>query len=258
MSHPDAPDPEPSSEGQPLLEEAIELPPITVSGILFGTGPRFARDAFGPVVAFYVAWKTIGIVAGILAATAVSLLALRYERRRERSGAIVRIALVFVLVQAVVGIVTRSAELYLIQPVILNAAFGLAFLVSPLLGKPLAGVFATELFPFPPEVRESETFRRVFGRISLAWGAYQLFRSALRAVTLLGLGVDLYVVVNFLTGVPLITGMMSWSIWYAIRGFRRSAEWGGAIAALEAGELPPTQPPVLLQGTDVQPPGGGM
>jgi intracellular septation protein A len=231
------------TDDNPRLEEAVELPPITVRSILLGSGPRFARDAFGPVLTFYVLWKLAGIVWGILAATAVALLALRYERSRDRSGILVRLALALVLIQAVVGIVTRSAELYLIQPVIISGLWGVAFIGSAVIGKPLTGVFANELFPFPEEVRRSETFRRVFSRLSYAWGAYQLFRSGLRAVTLLGLGVDLYVVVNLATGVPMIVGMMSWSIWYAVRSFRRSAEWGWAIEAMETGTLPPGAEP---------------
>jgi intracellular septation protein A len=231
------------TEHSPRRENAVELPPITVRSILLGSGPRFARDAFGPVLAFYVLWKLAGVVWGILAATAVALLALRYERSRDRSGILVRLALALVLIQAVVGIVTRSAELYLIQPVIISGLWGVAFIGSAVIGKPLTGVFANELFPFPDEVRRSETFRRVFSRLSYAWGAYQLFRSGLRAATLLGLGVDLYVVVNLATGVPMIVGMMSWSIWYAVRSFRRSAEWGWAIEAMEAGTLPPGAEP---------------
>jgi intracellular septation protein A len=227
----------------PSLEPGLHLPPITFRAIAFGTGPRFARDAFGPVLTFYVVWKLVGIVPGILAATVVSLIAVRYEQKRDRSGVIVRIALALVLIQALVGITTRSAELYLIQPVIISALYGIAFLVSPLIGKPLTAVFANELYPFPPEVRDSETFRRVFTRLSYAWGVYQLVRSAVKAAALIGLGVDVYVVVNFATGAPMIAGMMSWSIWYAVRGFRRSEEWGWAIEAMETGTLPPSAEP---------------
>jgi len=234
---------EPQQEHQHRVEDDIKLPPITFKSIALGSGPKFARDAFGPVLTFYVVWKLTGIVWGILAATAVALLALRYERRRDRSGTLVQIALALILIQAVVGIATRSAEIYLIQPVIISGLWGLAFIGSAMVGKPLTGVFANELFPFPEEVRESATYRRVFTRLSYAWGAYQLFRSALRAVTLLGLGVDLYVLVNAVTGVPMIAGMMSWSIWYAVRSFRRSEEWGWAIQALDEGSLPQSVEP---------------
>ncbi|HEX6312523.1 MAG TPA: VC0807 family protein [Acidimicrobiia bacterium] len=233
----------PAHDDPAAADGRIELPPITFRAIAFGSGPRFTRDAFGPVLVFYVVWKLVGIVPGILAATAVALAAVYYERKRDRAGLVVRIALALVLVQAVVGIVTRSAEIYLIQPVIVSGIYGLAFLVSPALGRPLTAVFASELYPFPLEVRESESFRRIFSRLSYAWGVYQLVRSTLKAAVLIGLGVDLYVVVNFLTGAPMIAGMMSWSIWYTVRSFRRSEEWGWAIAALDAGTLPPSAEP---------------
>ncbi len=42
---------------------------VSVRAMLLGTGPRFARDAFGPVVVFYVGWKIVGLSTGIVAAT---------------------------------------------------------------------------------------------------------------------------------------------------------------------------------------------
>jgi intracellular septation protein A len=213
------------------------LPPITAKAILFGSGPRFARDAFGPVLAFYVLWKLWGLVPGIAAATAVSLVAYRYERRRDRPALVVRISLVFVLVEAAVGLWTGSAEIYLAIPVVTNAAYGLVFIGSILVGRPLAGIFADELFPMPEEVKASRTHRRVFGLISLAWGAYMVLRSALRLVVLAALGVDAFVAVGFVTGFPFTMALMSWSVWYGVRSFRRSAEWGPAIAELEAAAL---------------------
>jgi hypothetical protein len=214
-----------------------QMPPISARAILLGSGPRFARDAFGPVLAFYVFWKLWGLVPGIAAATAVSLLAYRYERRRDRPALVVRISLVFVLVEAVVGLWTGSAEIYLAIPVITNAGYGLVFLGSILVRRPLAGVFADELFPMPDEVKASRTHRRVFGLISFAWGAYMVLRSALRLFVLVALGIDVFVAVGFVTGFPFTMALMSWSIWYGVRGFRRSEEWGPAIAELEAAAL---------------------
>ena len=45
--------------------------------------------------------------------------------------------------------------------------------------------------------------------------------------------VEAFLVVNMLTGMPLIALLMSWSIWYGVRSFRRSEEWGEAIRLLE-------------------------
>jgi intracellular septation protein A len=221
----------------PTPDGAAHLPPISAKAILFGSGPRFARDAFGPVLAFYVFWKLWGLVPGIAAATVVSLLAYRHERNRDRPALVVRISLAFVLIEAVVGLWTGSAEIYLALPVITNAGYGFVFIGSTLIGRPLAGVFAEELFPLPDEVKASRTHRRVFSLISLAWGAYMVLRSALRLVVLVTLGIDAFVAVGFVTGFPLTMALMSWSIWYGVRGFRRSEEWGPAIAELEATAL---------------------
>jgi hypothetical protein len=47
----------------------------TLGALLLGSGPRFARDALGPVLAFYAVWKFWGLLAGIVAATLVALVA---------------------------------------------------------------------------------------------------------------------------------------------------------------------------------------
>src|SRR5215831_16759985 len=52
--------------------------------LMLGTGPRFARDAFGPVVVFYVGWKLVDLRTGILAATVLAVIAYLWERRRAR------------------------------------------------------------------------------------------------------------------------------------------------------------------------------
>jgi intracellular septation protein A len=215
----------------------VHLPPITAKAILLGNGPRFARDAFGPVLAFYVLWKLWGLVPGIIAATTVALVAYRNERKQDRPALVVRIALIFVLIQAVVGLWTGSAEIYLAIPVVVNAGYGLVFIGSTVIARPLAGVFAEEMLPLPDEVKASRTHRRIFGQISLAWGAYMVSRSVLRLVVLVALGVDVFVAVGFVTGFPITMALMSWSIWYGVRGFRHSEEWGPAIAELEAAAL---------------------
>lgn len=160
-------------------EEAFALPPVRTRDLLFGSGPRLARDAMGPMLVFYLGWRLAGLVAGIVAATAVSLLALRHEHRQGRRGLMARIALGFVVLQAVVGLVTGSERLYLAQPVLVTGGYGLAFLGSVLVRRPLSAAFAEEMYPFPDEVRRSITYRRAFGRISLVWGVYLVGRSLL-------------------------------------------------------------------------------
>ena len=127
--------------------------------------------------------------------------------------------------QAIVGLASGTAIGYLAPPVLANGLYGLAFVASVVIARPLAGVFAGEMYPFPPELRASRTFRRTFSIISLVWGLTFLTRCAFRLVVLSWRDVDLFIVVNLATGFPLNALLMVWSVWYAIRRFRRSDEW---------------------------------
>jgi intracellular septation protein A len=202
---------------------------VTLRTLLLGTGPRFARDAFGPVLTFYLVWKLAGLTAGIVAATLLALASFAWERRRARSGLAATIGLTIALVQAILGFASGSARVYFAVPVIVNAGYGLAFLVSAAIGRPLAGVFAQDTYPFPPDVRASAIFRSVFSRISIAWGVYMLCRSAVRLMALSWMSVDAFVVVNLVTGVPFTAALMTWSLWYGLRRFRRSAATDASV-----------------------------
>ncbi|HTY80955.1 MAG TPA: VC0807 family protein [Candidatus Bathyarchaeia archaeon] len=193
--------------------------------LLLGTGPRFARDAFGPVLVFYLGWKLVGLTAGILGATVVAVIAWLWERRRERSGMTAAIGLGIALVQAVSGLVTGSTTGYFTPGLVVNGAYGLAFLVSVAVGRPLAGVFARESYPFPTLVRESAAFHRTFSRISLVWAAYLLLRTVVRFAALLQTSVEIFLVINVLTGVPVTLATMTWSVWYGHRRLSLTQDW---------------------------------
>jgi hypothetical protein len=199
---------------------------ISVSGLLLGSGPRFARDAVGPVLGFYLGWRLSGLATGIVVASGITVAAYLWERRHGRTGLVAGIGLVIALGQALVGLLSGSAKWYLAPPVIINGAYGLAFLGSVLIRRPLAGVLASETYPFPPQMKASRTFIRTFSHVSLVWAVYLLGRSALRLVVLIRGTVEGFIAVNILTGFPITAAIMAWSIWYGVRAFRRSEEWG--------------------------------
>jgi hypothetical protein len=191
--------------------------------------PRFARDAFGPVLAFYVGWRLGGFPVGVALSSAVSLLEYRLERRADRPGYLARLSLAFVVVNAVAGLASNSAVLYLALPVLQNAAFGLAFLVSAAIGRPLTGLVAQEMHPIPPDVVASRTYRRVFGKSAVVWGVYLLARSGLRLWALRA-SIGAFVVANLITGIPFTAALVAWSIWDGVRGFHRGEEWDDQAA----------------------------
>jgi Protein of unknown function (DUF3159) len=189
----------------------------TFRGVLLTGLPGFLREGFLPVGAFYAGLRLGGLSEGVGAAAAASTLIFLYERRAGRDGLLVRLSLAFVAVQSAIGLAAHSATVYLAQPVIANAVWGLAFLVSAVMRRPLAGALACAWYPFPRSYRATDRFRAVYGVESVVWGLYLLARSGLRLAALLTGGVEGFIIVAILTGPPLMLALVAWSIHYAIR-----------------------------------------
>ncbi len=142
-----------------------------------------------------------------------------WQARRGRGGGLAVVTLIFLVIQAAVGLASQSATVYLAQPVVLSAGWGVAHLVSVAVGRPLVGVFANLWYPFPPEFRASVPYRREFGLQSVVWGVYCLARAGVRLAVLLGSGVGGFVLVSLLTGPPVLFALVFWGIWHARRSF---------------------------------------
>ncbi|MBI1847929.1 MAG: hypothetical protein HYR86_13290, partial [Candidatus Rokubacteria bacterium] len=68
-------------------------------------------------------------------------------------------------------------------------------------------------------------------------------RGAVRLVALAHVSVEAFIVISFLTGLPFTAAIMAWSIWYGVRGFRRSAEWGPYLSSKGASTALSEPPP---------------
>jgi hypothetical protein len=190
----------------------------TFRGILRTGLPAFLREGFLPLGAFYVGLRLGGLPLGIGASAVASVAVYLFERRAGRDALLVRLSLGFVVVQSAVGLAANSTTVYLAQPVLLTAAWGLAFVVSVVIRRPLAGTLACAWYPFPRWFRETEPFKRVFGVESLVWAAYFFARSGIRLAALLQGSLESFLLIVFLTGTPVMLALMVWSIRYAMRG----------------------------------------
>lgn len=200
-----------------------EVPIPSVKSVLRSGAPRFAREAFGPVAAFYLGWKFGNLATGIALATVLAVALELYEHRRGRRGTLALISAGFVVVQGIVGLIADSAVVYLAQPVIVSAIWGIACLVSVVVGRPLMGAFADAWYAFSPEVRASQAYRRIFGAESIVWAVYFILRSGIRMLVLWTGSIGLFVVVQAATGVPFMVVLILWSVSYAVRAFERAA-----------------------------------
>ena len=210
------------TSGAPVAQARLdELPPPTWRLFVARGMPQFAAEALLPVAAFYAAWRVYGLGAGIAVSTVISVALAVVLVRSGRDVGLVVVGAVFVVVQAAVGLASGSATVYLAQPVLLSALWGVAYLVSVLVGRPLIGVFACAWYPFPAVVsRERSVPPRVCAAVA-GVGCVLLARAALRLVFLLHSGVGAFVLVSFVTGTPVIAALIAWGLWHARRSFAR-------------------------------------
>jgi hypothetical protein len=198
-------------------EGRSDLPEPSVRSVLAAGLPNLLREGFLPLASFYAAWKWWGLGIGIAVSASVSVLIYVRERRAGRPALLVRIALASVAIEASAGLLSGSVTVYLATGALENGIWAMAFLGSAMVRRPLAGVFACAWYRFPEGFRETTEFKDVFGVVSLAWSVYLLGRTALQIAVLMDGGVGAFVVLSFLTGKPLMLGLLTWSIWYATR-----------------------------------------
>ncbi len=199
--------------------------------------PRFARDAFGPALVFYVAWQTLGLAAGIVVATATSILLWWLNDRRGVQGILPRISLAVVFVQAAVGLISGSAEWYLAQPAIVGCVVGIGFLVSAVVGHPIGALIAADLYTVPKSVRSTPDFRHAFRLVTLVWAGYLFGRAALRLVVLVISTVGMFLLFTAVSGAPVMVVLITWSGWYAYRVMSRDPTSAATAGAIIAGQL---------------------
>jgi hypothetical protein len=209
----------PQAGTSPAPGRLEDLPDPTWTSLLRRGLPQFGGEAVAPVLVFYAAWKLSGLAPAIVASTVVYLALAAWLMRRGHEVALLAVGAVFVVVQALVGLVSRSTTVYLAQPVVLSALWGLAYFASVAIGRPLVGVFANAWYPFPAWFRAGGAYRREFTMQSLVWGVYCLARAGLRLWVLLESGVAGFVVVSVLTGTPLLVALIGWGIWHARNSF---------------------------------------
>jgi hypothetical protein len=208
---------------------------IEPRAVVRAAAPRLVRDAFGPLATFYLGWKLISLNAGIALAVAYGLTVYVIERRQGRPAAIVRVALAIVLLRAAVGLSSGSASVYLAQEIGIDILLGTVVLTTLAVSRPIASWVASDVFPFTPEMRASNTFVEVMRTVTLAWGIYYLARAGVRLIALLTLSTESYVLVIALSDVPFLIAMLAWSVHYTAGAFRRSPQWGALFIAAPPG-----------------------
>jgi hypothetical protein len=217
---------------EPVTEAADEeSAPARAADLMKGGGARIASDGLGPSLAFYAGWKLAGLGLGVALAVAVALVAYVRARRAGRRGLLPWLALSGVVIQGTIGLLSDDARGFFAPQLISSFVWGVAFVGSVAIGRPLIGVFARELFPMPDEIRTSDGYRRLTGTLSLVFGASILVRGVLRWIQLQGGSIDGYLIVTLLTGPPVTALTIVWGLWFSRRALARLDASRGILPA---------------------------
>ena len=221
----------------PLEPPVQPVAKIDLKSMLRDIGPRFARDAFGPALVFYVAWQALGLTIGIVIASLTSILLWWLNHRRGVQGILPRISIAVVFIQAAVGLISGSAEWYLVQPALVGCLVGIGFMVSAVVGHPVGALIAADLYTVPASVRESPDFRHAFRLVTMVWAVYLTGRAVLRILVLAATDVEVFLVFTAVSGAPVMVALITWSGWYAHRVMSRDASSAAVAGAILAGTL---------------------
>jgi intracellular septation protein A len=176
-----------------------------------------------PVLLFYGTITTLGFSTAVLVVLGWSAAVFAWHYGRTR-GADVFSATTFgfACVKATAGLWSQNQWLYLAWPSLENLVYGAAFFGSAVLGRPLLALYAQRLYPIPPSVRASSTFRRAFLIASAAWLCGHGLRAVVRLWLLANLPLGLYLIADTVAGWPINMSLVAFTTWYPLRELRRA------------------------------------
>jgi intracellular septation protein A len=158
------------------------------------------------------------VLSGVFPAIPVSIDAIRH-RRLEVVGVLV---LAGILVGTVLGLVSHSTRLVLIEGSVPTGVLGVAFLGSLLARQPLMFTFAREFTgPDTAKGREMtmlwqtyEGFRRIFRIMTVVWGVGFLIEAALRVVIVFNTSTGTALAISKVTPFVFVGILLAWTFAY--------------------------------------------
>ena len=132
--------------------------------------PKLLESTVIPVALFAGVLHFFGLWGAIIAGLGWSYAAiLRRVVTRQRIPGLLLIGTLTLTARSVLAFATGSSVLYFLQPTLGTALVAVAFVLSVVLGRPLAQRIAADFCPIPPHVMADARVRRCFLGISLLW-----------------------------------------------------------------------------------------
>jgi hypothetical protein len=190
--------------------------------------PHLVEATVVPAVLFYVCLIGPGLGWAYVSALAWSYGALgRRVVLRKPIPPILVLGLVGITAKTVVAVISGSAFLYFLQPVLANVAMAGLFLASVVVGRPLIGRLAHEFWEVTPDVAARPAVRVLFRRLTVVWAAANLGIATLTLMLLWWLPLAAFVAMKQVSALGITFGAVFVTISLSLRTARRE----GLIAA---------------------------
>ncbi|HEV3452412.1 MAG TPA: VC0807 family protein [Acidimicrobiia bacterium] len=169
--------------------------------------PRVVEGMIAPVTVFLLALHFFNVAGAVIAGAgfAYAAIAGRLVTGRRVPGILLLGALT-ITARSVLALATGSTFLYFLQPALGTALVAVAFFVSAVTSRPLAGRLARDFCPIPDDVASAAPMRRFFVQITLLWAVTELTIAVLGSWLLLSQSVGVFVVTRTVSSLT-ITGL---------------------------------------------------
>jgi intracellular septation protein A len=181
--------------------------------------PHLIEATVVPAVLFFVVLRLSAFIPAALAAAVWEYAALgRRIATGKRIPALLVLSSVGLTVRTAVAILSGSAFIYFLQPVIVAGIVGMMFLLSAFTPRPLVHRLARDFCPLPDGVTGRTAVRRLFLGLTLLWAAVNLCNSAFTYWLLTSQPTAVFVLVRGIvsTALPVVatvaTVAWSWSV----------------------------------------------
>jgi uncharacterized membrane protein len=197
----------------------VELP--SLAAIARRTLPHLLEATIVPAALFYVMLVRFGAGAAMVATLAWSYSALaRRLVRKERVPAILLLAMGGLTARTAAGVLSGSAAMYFLQPVLTTVVMALVFLGSLLLGRPVVAALALDFCPVGPEVTTRPAVVSLFRRLTVLWAGVHLTTGAATLVLLLTLPLPTFVLLKTVVCLAITGGGVALTVALALRTVR--------------------------------------
>src|SRR6266536_3394286 len=199
----------------------MSVPTPRMAALARHAAPHILEATLIPLGLFYGGLHLLGLWGALLAALIWSYTSLlrRLVTRRRVPGMLV-LGIVGLTARTGLALVTGSAFLYFLQPMLGTGLIASVFIGSVLLGRPLALRLAVDFLPLPEALLANDLVRRFFQRISLLWAAVFLVNAGLSMWLLVSQSLATFLWTRTVASLVLTGGAVAVSTW----AFRRCVQ----------------------------------